>query len=411
MSMNWPLPGQTEKQCVLEISTKKSNLELNDMRAEVDDIDTELVMLLERRFALSRKIGKEKERLGLALKDERREAKILEQISDITKGGKDQEYILNVFKAIFKESILQQHVERENQIEISKVANFFPQICLIGVGLIGGALALRIKNTFPNCKLFAIDLPENLSTLQASSLFEQCGVFGDKHLVSQVSLIVLACPPDLSAKFLHDMAPVLRPGQLVIDLCSVKGKICEVADRLDLNGAEFIGAHPFFGTEKRGFSNAPAVEMEGRSICLVPGSKSSELSLARLKSWFSALNLRVLVADAFCHDRTVALTSHLIQLFASALGSIIQEEILEKGNPDHLLLSGGVLAGLARLMRSQAQMWKQISKQNLFEIQRTKQKLFDRIERMLQFDENDEAVFELVFNKAAQVSDAVSKLS
>lgn len=400
MLKNWPRQGQIiDETCTVLESTTQDNLEV--LRSEIDEIDLELAALLARRFELSQEIGRTKTKLGRKLVDESREQLVLDRVSRaIPNDNRDsRDFILRVFKSLMKESLEHQEQTIASEESRNRSERLFPNVCVIGAGLIGGALARQIKSTFPNTNLFAVELAEFLPELQESNIFQECSAELNKSIVEKASLILLACPPDVSLSVLKDLAPLLSPGQVVVDLCSVKTNICQLAEELDLNGAEFVGGHPFFGTEKSGFSNSAEVTVAGKTICLVPTARSSELLLARLRLWFSSMDLKVFVSDAESHDSTVAMTSHLIQLIASSLGELIHDELLENGKSDHLALSGGALAGLSRLMSSRPDMWAQISDQNRERISRSAEKLIARLNDLVKNPES----FENTFAKAAEV--------
>ncbi|MBX9723668.1 MAG: prephenate dehydrogenase/arogenate dehydrogenase family protein, partial [Candidatus Obscuribacterales bacterium] len=280
---------------------------LEALRGEIDAIDAELCALLERRFAVTEDIGKTKAKLGRKLIDQTRETIVLERVSGKLSDDSSRLFILNIFKSLMKESVEhQQKVLSENCDLMHKEASF-PVVCAIGVGLIGGALCRAIKSTFPLSVIHAIDPFEDLNAMSNSEIFETCDSVLNKDTIARASIIVISSPPLASLKVLQEIAPLVGPGQLIIDVGSVKKAICSFAEDLNLNGAEFIGVHPFFGNEKQGFANSSSVVIRGRTICLVPTSKSKRESVEKLVSWFSEMELKVFVTDACSHDETVAM--------------------------------------------------------------------------------------------------------
>ncbi len=405
MAKSWPLPGQTNEE--LGIAEKNPQNSLEMMREEIDQIDLQMISLLSKRFELSQKIGRLKTEHGLSIKDSERERQILESIDQKLEEDRHRESIKSIFRSLLKESVEVQErgmVDEETRLRAGRL---FPSVCVIGAGLIGGAISRRIRAVFPQNKLFAVDLPHNLQKLEESKLFDESASKLKKSVVSQSSLILLACPPDTSIKILRKLAPMLCPGQLVLDLCSVKGPVCSEIEKLDLKGAEFVGGHPFFGTEKSGFENSGELPLDGRTFCLVPASKSSEISVARLKLWLLSLNLRVFVSEASLHDSTVALTSHLIQLISSSIGSMIHDSLLATGKSEHLALSGGALKSLSRLMKSKPEIWMQISCQNRKNIKASLKTLSCKLNELA--NAKDGVCFERTFAKAALVGELLDK--
>jgi prephenate dehydrogenase len=386
------------------------DLKLDELRAEIDSVDVQLAVLLERRFSLTREIGKTKGEIGRQIKDEARERIVLDKVAKNLGGSENLDSVMALFKLLMQLSVEQQTSGLEEFEAESRARNganadsYFSNICIIGAGLIGGALAWKIKDVFARTQLRAVDLPDVVAELEASGIFTTCASEINQAIISSANLIVIGCPPDASLDVLKELAPFLRQGQLVIDLCSVKQTICDLASSLDLHGAEFVGVHPFFGTEKSGFEHSADVPLSGKTICIVATSKSDEPTLSKLSEWFNRMDLRVFRTDAKSHDATVAVTSHLIQLMASSLGSVIHQELISAGKADHLALSGGALAGLSRLMASKPQIWSQIVGQNHGEIERLLRRLIDELNALVKASSTDRETFAEIFERAAEVN-------
>jgi prephenate dehydrogenase len=192
---------------------------------------------------------------------------------------------------------------------------------------------------------------------------------GNASIAAQnVSLIILCASPEANLRLLTDIAPILKPGQVVIDVTSVKSTVCSLAENSDLGGADFVGGHPFFGSPSSGFAASHQIRPESQTFCLVPTKKSSELMLRRLTKWLMLMQLHVEVLSAREHDVVAAYTSHLPQLLASLLGSQLQRNLDHKGVIYSATVSGSTFQSLRRLMNSPAPMWKEIIRQNKVEV-------------------------------------------
>lgn len=386
MTMHWPQAGQitlsTNDNKIMPGQNSNADSRIQYLRMEIDSLDNKLTQLLLARFELAKAIANEKDKAGLPIRDGSREQALLERISGLIAEQETKEFISEIFKEIMEQSVAFQLSLKKKETQSVRAENSFPNVCLIGAGLIGGALARQIKSCIPESEINAIDRNENVESLRQSPLFKSVEANIEPDLIKKASLVVIACSPERSLDILRGIAPHLSSGQIVMDVCSTKAQICSLAEHLDLNGAEFIGGHPFFGSEKQGFDASADLELNQRTFCLVPTSKSSDFSLARLRSWLSSMNFQVFSTNAHAHDKTVALTSHLIQLFASALGSAIFEELVATGQDDHLILSGGAFAGLSRLMNSPSAMWREVVGQNSGEISRLSQSVFSKIMQM-----------------------------
>lgn len=420
--VSWPLPGQTTK--IETPSIKKVSSKLNDearfnkqsklleLRSEIDSIDDQLTSLLLKRFDLASQIAEEKIHIGCQLKDELRESEVRKRLSKQTEGHASARFISGIFDAILKESVQFQRTIPANKESTASSRNLFPTVCIIGVGLIGGAFARKIKKTFPSTQVHAIDLPQNADCLKESQLFDSVNVEINAESINKCSLLILACPAQVNLSVLTKLAPLLEPGQIVIDLSSTKTSICMLAERTDLNDAEFFGAHPFFGSEKKGFESSIELDPAGHTICIVQGAKSSDLSFARLRHWFQALQMKVVQTNAREHDKTVAFTSHLIQLFSSALGTCLFEELAKTDRVHELQLSGPALSGLSRLMGSPAELWKEISIENKSHITEAIEKVSSKMLSMTRSQAMQaEGDFERIFAEAALIKEKIESQS
>ncbi|MBY0547798.1 MAG: bifunctional chorismate mutase/prephenate dehydrogenase [Candidatus Obscuribacterales bacterium] len=348
--------SQVESQC-----TQRASNSLSHWRREIDKIDAELAKLLRQRFAIMNRIAEAKNAQAKPVRDSAREAEVLKRAQDSCPESELKPAVTKVFESIIEQSVVLQQSTHTAKEASTPPAETFKSVCIVGAGLIGGALALRIrqveKSANSTTQLKAVDLPSALEPCQASTIFDQCT---DQLLdgIRECDLIVLCAPPETNCSLLKAIAPHLHSNQTVLDVSSVKRPICEIAAGINLNGAKFVGGHPFFGTEKSGFVNSKDVPVDNRTFCLVGEQTLPEVQ--QLQQWLSSMGFRVVVTTAASHDKVVARTSHLIQLLAVTAGSIIHDNLIEEELSDLLILSGGGLATLSRLMASPSALWEQV---------------------------------------------------
>lgn len=360
-------PSNSEAPC-----KQKASNSLSHLRREIDKIDSELAKLLIQRFSIMDRIAEAKDAQDKPVRDPDREREVIKRAEDSCHKSEFRPALIKVFQAIIEESVTLQRTrwEEKQRGQQAPPSFRFKSVCIVGAGLIGGALARRIrqveKSTGSRTLLKAVDLPEALEECNRSDIFDHCS---EQLLdgISECELVVLCAPPTVNCSLLRTIAPQLSPNQVVLDVSSVKQPICEIASQLDLNGAAFVGGHPFFGTEKSGFDNSKDVAVDNRTFCLV--AEPANAAVLRLQSWLSSMGLRVVITTAASHDKVVARTSHLIQLMAVMAGSIIHDDLIEENLSELLVLSGGGLATLARLMASPSPLWEQVMFQNSDELE------------------------------------------
>lgn len=405
--------------------SRKNKCELDGVRNEIDELDRQIAALLNERLALCRTVSRIKAKLGIPIEDSSREADVVKSVSQYADDG-SAEAIGAIYQELFRQSKLMQESDSHATETTGKKSartkgnagqekveelhpNYFPEVAMIGLGLIGGALARTIKRHLPETHVTAIDRDDVIAQALKERVIDSSFCDIGKGL-KKVSLIVLAANPDENMKVLRQIAPHLKKRQLVIDVTSTKGQICSMAERLDLHGADFIGGHPFFGSEKHGFDASARLTTEGATFCIVPIEKSSEMSQKRLLRWLQVLKLKPVVIDAQTHDAMAARTSHVVQLLAVLAGSGLVRQMNNIELAKYITISGSSLKQLSRLMKSPPNMWKEISLQNKDEITSSLNYIRQSIDDIVAALQNDDAgVLDSFFADAATVARLMSE--
>lgn len=196
-------------------------------------------------------------------------------------------------------------------------------LVIIGVGLMGGSIALAARRRGVAARIVGVDRHEETRNraVHDGMLDEAHSDLGSAAAVGD--LLVFCTPVDSIAAQVVEASPHCRPGTLLTDVGSTKAAIVrDVRGRLAA-GVEFLGSHPLAGSEKHGPAHASAHLLEGRLVLVTPGKESTDKGLSSLRDFWTALGARVQVMDAEEHDRALALTSHLPHLLSSALAGIL----------------------------------------------------------------------------------------
>src|SRR5579862_6686483 len=230
----------------------------------------------------------------------------------------------------------------------------FSKIGIIGLGLIGGSIALRARELWPTSLVIAVDNKDVLETamrLQAIDVAAE-----DLIVLAEADLVVLAAPVNASIDLLAELDEHVRTPAVVTDTGSTKRAICAAARELPQRFT-FVGGHPLAGAARGGLEHARA-DLFVKRPWLITGRSE------RLEAFIRALGAEPNVVDADAHDRLLAYLSHLPQLTASALMSIVGEAVGEDG----LALAGRGLADTTRLASSPADIWRDIAATNADQI-------------------------------------------
>lgn len=202
--------------------------------------------------------------------------------------------------------------------------NDFRQITIIGLGLMGGSLAMALGER-GNCVITGFDLSaDNLEEAHRRKLIHERAA-SLEEAVSQAELVVLATPVGSYREIFSAMSRGIRSGTIVTDVGSVKSPAMEAAKTLP-EGVPFIGGHPLAGSEKGGLDAATATLFENAYYFLTPEDVSQEIIVNRLKTWVSTLGAFPVIVQAEEHDRILARTSHFPHVMASLLANIVGEE-------------------------------------------------------------------------------------
>lgn len=270
-------------------------------------------------------------------------------------------------------------------------------LAIVGVGLIGGSVALAARRRGVVGRIVGID--RDAETL-ARAL--QDGMIDDAHAnltaVAAADLVLFCTPVDGIAAQVVEASAHCRPGALLSDVGSTKAAILrEVSGRLP-SGIEFLGSHPLAGSEKHGPANASAHLFEDRLVIVTPGPSTTDNALSQIRTFWTALGARVQVMDAEDHDRALALTSHLPHLLSSALAGILP--------PQWYDLTAAGFRDTTRLASGQPALWSAIFRSNQVHLLTALDRLEEQLRRFREtLLQDDRAALEALLQQGKRIRD------
>ncbi len=189
-------------------------------------------------------------------------------------------------------------------------------IAIIGLGLMGGSLALALKG---HCRaLLGIDShPATLELARAGKIVDRAEA-DPADILLEADLVVLAVPVPAILEWLARLAGTVRHPCIVLDLGSTKRRITQAMEALPPN-FDPLGAHPICGREQLGLQNANLNLYQGAPLVITPLTRTSRRALSAAGKIISTLGAHPLELTADRHDHILASTSHLPFLLASAL--------------------------------------------------------------------------------------------
>jgi prephenate dehydrogenase len=238
----------------------------------------------------------------------------------------------------------------------------FDRIAIVGLGLIGGSIALAARKAWPQALVIGVD--RNMVLEQAIVRHAIDIASEDLMIISEADLVVLAAPVGEILRLLPQLAGHVVTSAVVTDVGSTKRAIIQAAHDLP-ERLPFVGGHPLAGAARGGFEAARPDLFAGRPWLLVAGADKESGTTARLTAFVEKLGAKpVALASAAEHDRTLAFLSHLPQLVVSTLMSVVGQGVGEAG----LELAGRGLVDTTRLASSPADIWRDICETNADEI-------------------------------------------
>jgi prephenate dehydrogenase len=233
----------------------------------------------------------------------------------------------------------------------------FETVTIAGVGLIGGSIALALREQWPSVRIVGVDRPAVLAHALSSNAIDRGA--GDVAAAGDADLIILAAPVSHNLQLLQDLAPRVRPSTVITDVGGTKRAIAAAARALPTR-VSFIGGHPIGGAERGGFGFARPNLFVGRPWLFTPDADQPTDTLDRLFALVRGIGAEPITIDAETHDRLMAYVSHLPQLTATALMRVTGRGAIEDG----LKLSGRGLLDTTRLASSPASVWSDICTAN-----------------------------------------------
>ena len=199
----------------------------------------------------------------------------------------------------------------------------FKSVCVVGCGLIGGSFALALRRAGFTGRITACGGSRSPRLAVERGFVDAVEESFERGEVCEADLIYLASPIGGIIDFLRTRLKQIRPGAIVTDAGSSKTEICRVARESLPKGVTFIGGHPMAGGENTGVHYARADLFDRATYALMIGQGTDEVQFNRFNSLVETIGARVLLARPEDHDAAVALISHLPQLVASALASLL----------------------------------------------------------------------------------------
>jgi len=273
-------------------------------------------------------------------------------------------------------------------------------VTVVGLGLMGGSLALAIRRFLPEVEVIGVDFPPALAEAKARHAINHALTPQElPQAVAGSDLVFLATPIKVILELIPKVAPHMQEGAILTDLGSTKTEICRLARERVPNGVRFIGGHPLTGAEGKGIARADPFLFQNALyvLCPLPGVEGA---LPPLRGFLERLGAIVVELAPEEHDRIAAYVSHLPQLLAVALVNLVGRE------EGFLRFAAGGFRDLTRIASSPFGIWEDILSTNAPFI---KKALGDLLSELSQLGERLEVGPREEFRRAKALRDSLPR--
>ncbi len=233
------------------------------------------------------------------------------------------------------------------------------KIAVVGIGLIGGSMALVLKAQGFASAVTGVDSNErHAAKALAGNIVDRVTELADA--VANSDVVILSAPVNICADLLPRVLDLVDR-QVVLDTGSTKMSLLDAA-RGHAKGGRYVATHPMWGTEFSGPEAATLQAFKGRANVICNAEESDEDALALVKRLYGTLGMYPVYMDGYNHDVHVAYISHISHITSFALANTVLEK--EKEEDAIFELASAGFESTVRLAKSSPAMWMPIFRQN-----------------------------------------------
>lgn len=236
----------------------------------------------------------------------------------------------------------------------------FDKVTIVGVGLIGGSLALALKEKGFAKKIIGVG--RSATSLNRAI---ELGIIDEalplEEAVKQSDFIYVSIPVDVTIPTMLQIMDMVNDQQIVADAGSTKFALCHALKDHPMR-KRFVATHPMWGTEYSGPEAAVREAFTGRACVICEKDKSDVAAEERVEGIYRDLGMHIVYMDPYNHDIHAAYVSHISHITSFALANTVLEK--EKEEDAIFELAGGGFESTVRLAKSNPAMWAPIFMQN-----------------------------------------------
>ncbi len=236
----------------------------------------------------------------------------------------------------------------------------FNNVTIIGVGLIGGSLALALKEKGFAKKIIGVGRSKtSLNKAIELGLIDE--VLPLEEAVKQSDFIYVSIPVDATLPVMKEVMDLINENKIVADGGSTKFALCDMLKDHPMR-KQFVATHPMWGTEYSGPEAAVKGAFAGRACVICEKEKTDKSVVEKVEAMYKTFGMHMVYMDAAAHDIHAAYVSHISHITSFALANTVLEK--EREEDAIFELAGGGFESTVRLAKSNPAMWAPIFMQN-----------------------------------------------
>lgn len=264
------------------------------------------------------------------------------------------------------------------------------RIVISGLGLMGGSLAMALRQNLPEVRIAGYDFPPVMQQAYQRQLIDE--IIDDWPARCRgADVVFLATPLRILKQHLKELNGVVGPETVVTDMGSTKMEIARLVDSLRFS-ATYVGGHPMTGAEKSGLNAANPLLYEN-AVYILTNTQQADAGLLQgsLYHILQALKARIMLMEPQVHDKILAAISHLPQLLAVDLVNLVGSK--DSANHPYFRLAAGGFRDLTRIASSSIDIWQDIISSNKDFVREVLEELIELLRNNLRQLDNLQADF------------------
>jgi len=253
------------------------------------------------------------------------------------------------------------------------------KITIVGLGLIGASLALKLKaEGYEN--VFGMDINDIVMEKACTQgLIKK----GDEETLKASNVVFICLYPKDTVEFIKENVKSIKSDALITDVSGVKGTVVEAVNELLVKDQLFISGHPMAGREEGGFNNGVAHLFKGANYLLITDNEIKDRRLTWLKGLIIKLGAKPIEIGIKKHDEMIALTSQVPHVIASVMTRVNTFNDTKK-------FVGNSFDDMTRISLINEKLWSELFIHNKKELSSVLSKIKDEISQFIDIIEAED---------------------